>query len=266
MAIKGAFYQWVSNSEDSSLVQFDYPKSDESIGEITAGGAQGECTDATYGAGKTYFWVVESDVGSVDEYTYDGKGPVKTLNVTGGAGCAMDPKTGNLAVTILGSGDVVIFANAGGSGSEIRDGLLETYYDGYDDRGNLFADGFNEADEPALAELKNGSSAFTQLALSNSVGFPGGVQWDGKYITLDDQKTGEIYGYACHGYSCALEQTVVLSGSSDCTQTWIGYGNAFCPDAGAEDVEVYEYPAGGSPIAILTGPADLPIGAVQVSR
>ena len=57
-----------------------------------------------------------------------------------------------------------------------------------------------------------------------------------------------------------------LAGSSDCVQTWIGKGDVFCPDAGNDAVEVYKYPAGGSPIANLNGPLDLPIGVVEVTK
>jgi hypothetical protein len=61
-------------------------------------------------------------------------------------------------------------------------------------------------------------------------------------------------------------RTVSLSGSSDCAGTWIGKGDVFCADGGNEAVEVFKYPAGGSPIATLTGPTDLPIGIIQVSK
>jgi hypothetical protein len=104
-------------------------------------------------------------------------------------------------------------------------------------------------------ELKKGSSTWETLSTSNTVEFPGQLQFDGKYVTVNDQEAHDIFGYACKGTSCTLERTVSLSGSSDCDQTWIGNGVAFCPDAGNGDVEVYKYPAGGSPIATLTGTA-----------
>jgi hypothetical protein len=88
------------------------------------------------------------------------------------------------------------------------------------------------------------------------------VQHDGKYVTIGDQEAHAIDGYTCSGTSCTLERTVSLAGSSDCVQTWIGKGDVFCPDAGNEAVEVYSYPAGGAPIATLTGAGILPIGIV----
>jgi hypothetical protein len=62
-----------------------------------------------------------------------------------------------------------------------------------------------------------------------------------------------------------LKGTVSLSGSSDCAQTWIA-GVVFCADAGSEGAEVFKYPAGGSPIAILTGNFDLPLGVVAAEK
>jgi hypothetical protein len=46
--------QYISNFEGSTVDQFDYPKSDASIGTISGvTDAQGECTNVLYGIGKT---------------------------------------------------------------------------------------------------------------------------------------------------------------------------------------------------------------------
>ena len=92
---------------------------------------------------------------------------------------------GDLAVGILygsGGGDVVIFKNARGSGKIITTPLSEEYFDGYDNKGNLFADGFNNSGFE-LVELRKGGSKFKEITTSNSVEFPGSVQWDGTYRT-----------------------------------------------------------------------------------
>jgi hypothetical protein len=144
--------------------------------------------------------------------------------------------------------------------------LSETYFIGYDPKGDLFVDGITGNDETGLMELAKGRSSFKLLTLSNSVEFPGAVQWDGEYITVGDQEAHVIYGYTCKVTSCTLERTVLLSGASDCVQTWIAKGFLFCPDAGTERVEVYNYPAGGSPVALLTyGSERLPTGVVSLS-
>ena len=57
-----------------------------------------------------------------------------------------------------------------------------------------------------------------------------------------------------------------LSGSKDCDGTWIAKNVVYCPDAGAGNVKVYKYPAGGSPIATLTGGVRIPLAAVKLSK
>jgi hypothetical protein len=263
---KKGLYQYVSDFYNSELVEFDYPKGDSSIGEISADEPQGECGNALYGAAKRDFWVVNSGSDDIDEFALGGSGPIKTLSESAGeaAGCAMDPSSGNLAVSLLGAGDIVIFTDASGTGSIVADGLDSTYFAGYDNKGDLFVDGMTESETYGVVEMASGSSSFKAVTLSNTIEFPGGMQWDGKYITLNDQEAHVIYGYTCSGTSCTLKRTVSLSGSSDCVQTWIGKGDVFCPDAGNETVEVYKYPAGGSPIAALTGSVGGSV--IQVSK
>jgi hypothetical protein len=265
---KKGLYQYVSDFYDGGLLEFDYPKGDSSIGEISGViDAQGECGNALYGAAKRDFWAVAAGADEIEEFTVGGAGPIKTLIESAGepAGCAMDPSTQNLAVTLLGTGDLVIFRHASGTGTTVPDGLDSTYFDGYDNKGDLFVDGITESDTYGVDEMAAGSSSFKPVTLSGTIEFPGAVQYDGKYITIDDQEAHAIYGYACSGMSCKLKRTVSLSGSSDCVQTWIGNGDVFCPDAGNEAVEVYKYPAGGSPIASLTGPLG-PTGIIQVRK
>jgi hypothetical protein len=151
------------------------------------------------------------------------------------------------------------------NGQGLWRGLIEAFFDGCDNRGNLFIDGYNTGGAVAVAELPKGSSPFVTMTLSNTVEFPGSVQWDGKYLTIEDQETSAIYGYACSGSSCGLKRTVSLTGAADCAGTWIAKTIVFCADAGNDDVAVYKYPAGGSSIATLTG-TDFPLGVIQVTK
>jgi hypothetical protein len=96
--------------------------------------------------------------------------------------------------------------------------------------------------------------------------FPGSVQWDGTYLTVTDQEANAMYQYTVSGTKATLKGTVSLSGSVECAQTWIATGIVFCADAGDYGAEVFNYPAGGSPIAVFTGNFDLPLGTVAVKR
>jgi hypothetical protein len=264
---KDTFYQYMSAS--NAILEYNYPKSDESIGQIPLGGGGGECADVLYGAAKRDFWVTVPGSSQYDEFALGGTKPIKTLSESVGltGDCAMDPATHDLAATILNKGEVVIFARASGSGTAMTTPLLEAYFDGYDKNGNLFVDGFNSSLAFALVELPKGSSTFETISVNNTVAFPGAVQWDGKYLTVGDQESHAIYRYAVSGTTATLKGTVSLTGASDCGQTWIGSGGVvFCPDSGHTQGEVYKYPAGGSPIAILTTNGYGPGGIVEVRK
>jgi hypothetical protein len=262
-------YQYISNFGNSTLLEFDYPKSDSSIGSI--GGVaepQGECTNALFGSGKQTFWVTSSSsaAGAIEEFKVGGTSPIKSLPVPSGdipGGCAMDPATGNLAATIINNGAVVIYEKASGKGTVSQTPLLEAYFAGFDNKSNLYADGFNSGDASSFVELKKGSNKWETLSLSNSVEFPGAVQYDGKYITIYDQEAQAFYGYTCRGTTCALKRTVSIS----CAGSWIAKGYVICTDAGNNDAEIIKYPAGGTPIATLKSSSfDEPLAAVQVEK
>src|SRR5579862_3290978 len=243
--------QYFSNYYASTLLEYDYPKSESPIGSISFS-AGGLCTK-----GARTFWATG---GEIAEFKIGGATPIRVLKASASA-CAIDPATGDLAA--LTSGGVTIFRRARGRGKVIIAPLTEGYFDGYDDKSNLFVDGFNSGDSFALVELKKGSSTFQTITTNNAIGFPGSVQWDGTYLTILDQLAGAIYQYTVSGTEATLKGTVLLSGSSDCGQTWIAPPYVYCADVGNNDGEVFKYPAGGSLIATLSG-VDFPLGVVSL--
>ena len=261
---KSSTFEYIINDYGTYASIFDYPKSDKQIGTIKHVGGQG-CTNVLYGYGKNTFWIVAS-ADKIAEYQVPQK-PLRTLSVPYGepSSCAMDT-SGDLAVGNLTNGDIVIFRDASGSGTVMTTPLSEEYFDGYDNNGNLFADGFNSDDAFELVELPQGSGTFQPITTSNTVKFPGSVQWDGTYLTVVDQEAASMYQYTVSGTKATLKGTVALSGSGDCAQTWIATGVVFCADSGNGDGEVFKYPAGGSPIAVFTGNFDLPLGTVAAEK
>jgi hypothetical protein len=265
---KSKTFEYVINTYGTYASIFDYPKSDKEIGEINNEGGQG-CTNVLYGYGKKTFWIVAGQ-NQIEEFKVP-KTPIKTLSVAYSfpTSCAMNA-SGDLAVGIFyesgpGGGDVVIFKNATGSPTVYTTPLAAEFFDGYDPKGNLFADGFS-ASGFELIELPKGSSKFEAITTSNSVNFPGSVQWDGTYVTVFDQGTNEFYQYTISGTKATLKHTISLQGSSDCAQTWIVKGLAYCGDAGNNDGEAFKYPAGGSPIATFTGNFVEPLGVVAAQK
>jgi hypothetical protein len=159
----------------------------------------------------------------------------------------------------------VIFKNATGPGTVYKTPLAREYFDGYDNQGNLFADGTDNSFNFEFVELPKGSSKFVSITPSNSPEFPGSVQWDGTYLTVFDQDTSEFYQYTISGTKATLKNTISISGAGDCAQTWIVKGLVYCGDYFNNDGAVYKYPGGGSPVAVFTGTFNSPLG-VTVSR
>ncbi|HKU81474.1 MAG TPA: hypothetical protein VJP76_04815, partial [Candidatus Tumulicola sp.] len=171
--------------------------------------------------------------------------------------------SGNLAS--LTSDGVIIFRYARGKGKVYGGtGLSEAFFEGYDGSGNLLLDGFNSKYAVKLVELPKGGRTFRTIATSNTIEFPGSVQWDGTYLTVFDQLANAFYRYTISGTKATLEGTASLSGAVDCAGTWIAQPYAYCADAGNDNAEVFNYPAGGSRIASFTGPFDFPIDVVSV--
>jgi hypothetical protein len=260
---KSTVHEYVINFYGTYATIFNYPKSRKQIGTINNVGGQG-CANVLYGYGKGIFWIV-AGADQITEYKVPQK-PLKTLSVASGqpSSCAMD-SSGDLAVGNLTNGDVIIFKNATGSGTVMSTPLTEEYFDGYDNQGNLFADGFNSSGFE-LIELPKGSTKFQKITTSNTVQFPGSVQWDGTYLAVTDQIANAIYRYTVSGTTATLKGTVSLQGSSDCAQTWIVKGLVYCGDYDNDDGEVFKYPAGGPRVAVLTGNFANPLGVVAAER
>jgi hypothetical protein len=207
------------------------------------------------------FWATAPD--EIAEFKVGGTTPIRVLK-TGPytSGCAIDPATGDLAALNVISGGVTIFHKARGKGKLIS-GSGKAFFGGYDNQSNLFVDGFGGNYAFALAELKKGSSTFVTITTSNTVEFPGSVQWDGKYLTVTDQGADAIYRYTVSGTNATLKGTVLLSGAADCAASWIAKPYVYCADAGNNDGEVFKYPAGGLSIATLGG-LNFPLGVVSL--
>jgi hypothetical protein len=264
------YYEYVFNEYGTYAGIFDYPKSTKEIGQIAGLGGQG-CTNVLYGYGKGIFWNVGGP-DAITEFKVPNK-PIKTLSVnySFATSCAMNT-SGDLAVGIYGfsstkGGELVVFKNASGKGKAYATALDEEFFDGYDPNGNLFADGFTgNRSGWALVELPKGSKKAVTIKTSNAPVFPGSVQWDGKYVTVFDQLENATYQYTISGTTATLKNTITYTGMSDCAQTWIATGLMYCADAGNDAAEVFNYPKGGAPIAVLTGDFDGPLGVTAAQK
>jgi hypothetical protein len=156
----------------------------------------------------------------------------------------------------------VVFTGGYGRGTTIADGLDSSYFDGYDDKGDLFVDGITSSDTYGVVELPKGGSTFESIALSRSLEFPGGIQWYDKYLAVGDQEAHVIYHFAIHGTNAKEIGATELGGSSDVVQFYIQKPYVVGADFPNEDVDLWDYPAGGSPVKVITGTFDRPSGVI----
>ena len=267
--------QFVTEDHPPGIAEFDYSKGDAPVRRWRL--KHGTSPTAACTAGSQTFWIVLSKANEIVEYAVGRERPIKpikTLTVTGGepSDCTIDPTTGDLAVTLEGTSSVIIFAKGSGSGQVITDKLYDTLSSTYDATGNLFVNGYADSKlKPALAELPKKHAQFKLLSFSNKLAYGGlgALRWDGTYLAMHEPPyVNVIYRYRASGTTAKLEG-VVNGIATDCGRFWFWTqaGLLFCPvwtDGGY--VLVYDYPAGGDPIAQLGPIRDYMSGIVSLTR
>ncbi|MGC9991617.1 MAG: hypothetical protein ABSD52_04335 [Candidatus Cybelea sp.] len=250
------------DSQAGDVYVYSYPKG-ELMGTLTGlPDPQGECVDKK---GDVFFTTFSSQ--EILEYAHGGTSPINTLSNPGEymEGCSVDKTTGDLAAVDFepsnggGGGGVAIFANASGSPTVLTDtNLYLGYQIGYDNKGNIFLDGVDSGRDFEFVELPKGSSSFTEISLSVSITTPGGVQWDGKYVTVGDAKNGNIY--QTNGAGGKVEGTTSLTDSDGIFQYFIAGKRVVGPNAYSNSAGIWKYPKGGNPTMTLSSVSD-PFGA-----
>lgn len=172
--------------------------------------------------------------------------------------CSTDPTTGNVAFASLDSTDVVIYKNARGSPHIYSDPYAILFYCAYDDKGNLYIDLVKHGKRSFIGRLWKGSSAFENISVTGQLRYPGGIQWDGKYVAIDDVRTSVVYRVHFSGLTGTVVGTTRLSGvTGDLYQFWLQGHTLIGPDASA--INFWKYPAGGSPVDTIES-LTLPVG------
>jgi hypothetical protein len=264
-------YEYVIGAYGSYASVFNYPKSTQQVGTLQGAGGQG-CTNAQFGYGKKIIWNAGRQNDEVIEYSVPSNKMLKSVSLpyTFTASCSMNT-SGDLAVGILLSnsygdaGQMVIFKNATGTGKVYQTPLAEEFFSGYDPKGDLFANGWDQNGNDILVERPAGTSKFVTISVPNSPQFPGSVQWDGTYVSVFDQITDQTYQYSIGGTTATLKNTITYTGIGDCAQTWLVKGLMYCGD-NANGGEVFAYPQGGAPVAQFVGYFDSPYGVVAAQK
>jgi hypothetical protein len=221
----------------------------------------GECVDK---AGDVF--IANTLAGNIREYAHGGTSPIATLSDPDYPGaCAVDPTTGNLAVTNANSPTansfVSIYKGAKGhpKGHYMDPHISVMYNCGYDDSGNLFVDGVTSGSAFRFAELPRGMNSFRNITLNESISWPGGVQWDGKYIAVGDYDGAVVHQFTIHGTKGKkVGSTSFGSGAQYVEGFWIQGSTIVAPDnfiisgsKGYSNVLLYKYPAGGNATKVI---------------
>jgi len=269
---------YVSNLDSGTVNVYSYPD-DKQVGTIKGDydGPDGICVDK-----KNNVWVVNNSGASLFEYKHGGKTPIATLSgIPLPIGCSVDPTTGNLAVTnygygSAGGGAVSIYAHAKGTPTVYTSSKIAHFnFCGYDPKGNLYADG-TDASQTVFyfAELPKGGRTLKLITLTGGrIGYPGMVQWDGKYVAIGDQGNYGSYEDAIYQTTGAggkiVHKTPLNAGAGEeIIGFWIQGSTVIGPNAtephNSSDegsVGFFKYPAGGKPTKILKKGFDYPQGS-----
>ncbi|MGB8520011.1 MAG: hypothetical protein WCD38_07575, partial [Candidatus Tumulicola sp.] len=118
-----------------------------------------------------------------------------------------------------------------------------------------------------LEELPKGKGAFAHVMLNQKIDAPGGVKWDGKYLTIGDSTKSVVYRFAITGTKGTEIGALGLGGAKQVFEYAIEPSRLVVPDYGNGVIAFYRYPAGGSPLQTYHGPI-APYGAAisTVSR
>jgi hypothetical protein len=224
-------------------------------------GAYGECVD-----NRGDVFVASADQDSIVEYAHGGSSPITTLrDPYVPFSCAIDPTTGNLAVFGNDYGTVAIYLGAQGTPTYYVTATSSGYC-GYDNKGNLFVDGYTEGGA-VFGEIPNGSGSFERLTLSRgSLTSAGAIRWAGSYLALGigGSHRATIYHVSVSGSTATVIGSTSLRGPGsnfnivDGTEYWIQGSMVIAAfnrhREGDSGLGFWRYPGGGNVVRTLRGP------------
>lgn len=188
---------YVTDYGQNEVLIYHYPSLNPA-GVIFEPAPFGLCVDGTNGD----IYVVNRADGynGVYGYHHGASTPFTTLSLgsTNPISCAVDPTTGNLAVTT--DLNVAIYLNAAGSPTFINSTIGNMWGAGYDPSGNLWLD---DASFGGYAEIShtNPVGPMVPVTLQATIANPGGVQWDGHHMTIGDIGAAKIWQVKPNGHT-----------------------------------------------------------------
>ncbi len=261
---------WVSDAGDNDVRIFTFPKPDY-IGSAPPppegfSEPQGMCSDKN---GNVFI----ANTKRARSTSMRGNGTfTKALSDPGEfpAGCAVDPKSGTLAVSNIistsdNAGGISLYKNASGSPQQLTDpNMFEVFFIAYyGNTGKLYFSGFNNSFYAAIDSYIRGT--FTPFIAGGTIGFPGTVAWgyNTKSLVIGDQDSfsGPTFlQVRANGKVIGTTTLSCSSGDCDAVQAAVSGKYIVAPDAGSLAIGIFPYPAGGNALYNIGGFAQ-PVGA-----
>ena len=169
--------------------------------------------------------------------------------------------------TSSGSISVAVYIGAKGSPQivSVNPSMSTTSYCGYDDKGNLFVNGYAIGSGTSVfGEIRKGDSKFKTIpSIHTFQPFP--IQWDGKYVAVGD--AASIVRYSIHGGRAIRKGSHHLKDIYWINSFWIQGSKVIVTDTFGSGYDlpakVYAYSQGGQPIRRIPGVKDA--GGVTIS-
>jgi hypothetical protein len=210
-------------------------------------------------------WIANFGAQEMDEYAHGSTKRMATLKTDTDHtpyGCSVNPKTNDLAVSTWrggsGPGYLSIYKQSKGTPKTYSDSaFVYALFPGYDGKGNVFLDGLATGSAFRYAELPSGKTKLVAVSLKQSIGYPGEVQFDGKYVAVGDQTARTIYRTT----GGKIDGKTTLGGSGTLYGYFIAGKTVFGVDT--YGLGVYNYPGGGSPTnsVSIAHPSDVVLSA-----
>jgi DNA-binding beta-propeller fold protein YncE len=245
----------------NKVVIYAYP-SDKVVGKLTGFSyATGLCSDQSGNV-----WVTDSRESQISEYAHGG---TKQIAVLGDedepVGCAVDPRSGDLAVANY-TDNVYVYSHASGNPAiYTAPDFYNMQFCSYDESGNLFVDGWRARGEngfvvPGILKLSYGETQLRRFKLvgrrRTSLRSSGGLQWDGKRLVVGygGKYHNELYRISDLGQVGKITKKITLTDGGFIpgdapfilhTGTIVGRYNV---NTTQYYIALWSYPAGGPPV------------------
>jgi hypothetical protein len=233
------------------------------IGKLTGfDQPQGECVDAS---GDIY--ITNEGASNVLEYAHGGTTPINTIEDPGQNpyDCAVNLNEGNLtgnfailnvSSTSGGAGSVSVFGGNEAGTYKLRPfaSLQSLAYTHQENVSNIFVDGLDSSGKFLCAVFGPHREKFRVVTLPHTIGSPGAIQWDGKYLAVGDQD-GPSGTTVINRFSYKFGNLTFIDAIPLSTQVeqFFPYGSTVVgPYSNAGTVGFWNYPAGGSPTKTLS--------------